>query len=404
MDVLAEQTLSPVLPVRQLTVLHVVEAVETGTLRHVLDLVRYASDVRHALAVPSRHLGQSPASAAAAAQAAGARVERVEMGRFRLPHRHVLALLALRRTIKRARPDVVHGHSSIGGAMARLATLGTGTPTVYTPHALTRSRWALALERLLRGRASRLIAVSESERAFALAQRVARPDQAVTIPNGVHPEPPPAPARSLRASAGVGEDVPLVGCVARLTWQKAPEVFVAACATVADQLADAHFVLIGGGALLGQVTAAVRDEGLEDRFHILPSFPNAAAALSELDVYALPSRFEGGPYTLLEAMRAGTPVVVTDVAGNRDVVEHGENGLLVPPDQPDALADGIVRLLGDAALRGRLIAGATHTVARCDVRTMAQAITAVYRELCGAAEARVPAQPSYRDAPSRANA
>jgi glycosyltransferase involved in cell wall biosynthesis len=403
--VLAEEILSPAAPpVRQLTVLHVVEAVETGTLRHVLDLVSYASDVQHALAVPSRHLGESTASAVAAAQAAGARVERVEMGRFRVPHRHVLAVLALRRTINRLQPDVVHGHSSIGGAMARLATVGTGTPTVYTPHALTRSRWALVLERLLRGRAARLIAVSESERAFAVAQRVARPDQAVTIPNGVHPEPPPPPARSLRASTGVGEDVPLIGCVARLTWQKAPEVFVSACATVADQLPDAHFVLIGAGALLGQVTAAVRDEELEDRFHILPSFPNAAGALSELDVYALPSRFEGGPYTLLEAMRAGTPVVVTDVAGNRDLVEHGENGLLVPPDRPDALADGIVRLLGDAALRTRLIAGATRTIARCDVRTMAQAIAGVYRELCGTTESSAPAQPSHRHAPSHANA
>lgn len=177
-------------------VLHVVEAVATGTLRHVLDLVRFAPEIDHVVAMPSHHLGEPTASAMAAAEAAGALVELVEMGRFRAPHRHLLALGALRRTIMRVRPDVVHGHSSIGGAMARLATLGAGIPTVYTPHALTRSRWTLAVERILRERTARLIAVSESEREFAIARRVARPDQAITIPNGLDPEPtPPRPGR-----------------------------------------------------------------------------------------------------------------------------------------------------------------------------------------------------------------
>lgn len=369
---------------RKLVVLHVVEAAAAGTLRHVLDLVRFMPDADHVLAIPSRHLGESTASAVTAAKAAGARVERVEMGRFRTPHRHLLALLALRRTIRRVRPDVVHGHSSIGGAMARLATLGTRIPTVYTPHALARSRWALALERLLRDRTSRLIAVSESERQFAIARRIARAGQAVTILNGVHAEPPPAPPRSLRSLVGVGEDAPLVGCVARLTWQKAPEVFVAACEIVAEELPDAHFVLIGAGALLGQITAAVTDAGLEDRFHLIPAFPNAAGALSELDAYALPSRFEGGPYTLLEAMRAGTPVVVTDVPGNRDVVEDEVNGLLVPPDDPRRLAQAITRLLSDGELTRSLTHNGVLTVARYDVRSMAATTSGVYRDLCTA--------------------
>jgi glycosyltransferase involved in cell wall biosynthesis len=276
------------------------------------------------------------------------------MGRFLAPHRHLLALLALRRTIRSVRPDVVHGHSSIGGAMARLATLGTALPTVYTPHALARSRWALAVERLLGGRTARLIAVSDSEREFAIARRVTSPDRAVTIPNGVDPEPPPAPPRGLRDSIGIGPHVPLVGCVARLTWQKAPEVFVSACALVADQMPEAHFVLIGAGALLGQVTAAVRDTGIERRFHLIPSFANAA----------------------------GAPVVVTNVPGNRDVVEDGVNGLVVPPEDPRSLAEAIVRVMTDDALRSVLIHSAIQRVARYDARSMAATTAGLYRDLC----------------------
>ena len=277
---IADRTLSPAPrtgPARKLVVLHVTEAVATGTLRHILDLVRFASDIDHVLAVPSRHLGESTAVAVASAEAAGARVVSVELGRFRAPHRHLSALVALRETIERVRPDIVHGHSSIGGALGRLSAVGTGIPTVYTPHALSRSRWAVAFERLLRNRSARLIAVSESERDFALAQRIARPDQTVVIRNGVDLEPPPPPDRPLRACLGIGVDVPLVGCVARLTWQKAPEVFVSACEIVADQLPEAQFVLIGAGMLHGQVTAAMHDAGLEGRLHLIPSFPNAAA-------------------------------------------------------------------------------------------------------------------------------
>jgi glycosyltransferase involved in cell wall biosynthesis len=181
-----------------------------------------------------------------------------------------------------------------------------------------------------------------------------------------------------------------VGCVARLTWQKAPEVFVSAAAHVADRLPDAHFVLIGTGALLGQVMAAVSDAGLQDRFHLIPSLPDAAGALSELDVYALPSRFEGGPYTPLEAMRAGTPVVLTDVAGNRDLVEDGVNGLLVPPDDPRRLGEAIERLLTDARLASSLVSGAGLTVVRRDVRSMAAATSRVYRAACGKPEAVEP--------------
>ncbi len=265
--------------------------------------------------------------------------------------------------------------------MARLATIGTGIPTVYTPHALSRSRLALAAELALRRRAARMIAVSESEREFALRNRIADEGRTVVIHNGVELTPPPPLAQALRTLLGVGQDVPLIGSVGRLTRQKAPEVFIAACELVGRQLTDAHFVLIGVGAQHTELVSTLRGTTIESRFHLVPWLPNAAAAMSELDVFASSSRFEGAPYTPLEAMRAGTPVVVTDVPGNRDVVRGDENGLVVPPDSPAELADAIYRLLSDDLLRTRLARNAKGTVARCDVRAMAEATCSVYREL-----------------------
>ena len=363
-------------------VLHVAECFAAGTERHVLDLVRYLEDFKHVLAVPSHHHGRSTETAIALAEEAGARVERVEMGRSWSPHRHAQALAAVRRLVRQCDPDIVHGHSSIGGALARLATVGLPVPVVYTPHAVSRSRWALAVERGLRGRTARTIAVSNSERDFMLAHGVAGPGQLAVIPNGIDLASPPPLSEPLRARLGVPTDAPLIGYVGRLAWQKAPEVFVAACAIVRDRLPGAHFVLIGSGPLRSQVELLVAETGAAQQFHLIPSLLGAAAALEELDVYALPSRFEGGPYTPMEAMRAGTPVVVTNVAGNRDVVEHGVSGMVVPQDEPHALAVAMLTVLEDAALRARLVEGARESLHRFEVRTMAEATSSLYLELC----------------------
>lgn len=386
-------TAGPAFRTTRPVVLHVVESFAAGTERHVLDLIRHTREFDHVLAIPSYHQGQSTAQSAAVAESFGARVERVEMGRYRAPHRHMRALAALRELIECLRPDVVHGHSSIGGAMARLAAIGFRCPVVYTPHAPSRSRWALAAERLLATRTHRLIAVSESEREFMLAHRLAEQRQVVVIPNGIELEPPPPLDEPLRARLGISPDTKLIGCVGRLSWQKAPEVFVSACSILAERLPDAHFVLIGSGPLQALVEKAIRVTGLEERFHLVPGLPGAAAALAELDVYALPSRFEGGPYTPMEAMRAGTPVVVTGVPGNRDLVEHWKSGLVVPPDEPYALATAILTVLQDAGLRDRLVEGARRSLDRFEVRSMAADTSAVYRELCQRESDRAQADP-----------
>jgi glycosyltransferase involved in cell wall biosynthesis len=363
-------------------VLHVAECFATGTERHLLDLIRHLESFEHVLAIPSHHQGKSTADAAARAEEAGARVERVEMGRSRAPQRHALSLLALRRLVRRLRPEVVHGHSSIGGAMARLATAGTPVPVVYTPHAASRASWAIAAERLLSVRTDRVIAVSESERDYLLAHRMAAKDQVAVIPNGIDLTPPPPLSEPLRSRLGIAADAPLFGCAGRLVWQKAPDVFVSACTIVSDQLPGAHFVLIGSGPLKAQIDAMIARAGIADRFHLIEILPNAAAAFRELDAYVLPSRFEGGPYTPLEAMRAGTPVVVTNAPGNRDVVKHWVSGLVVPQDEPHALASAMLTLVKIPELGDKLVDGARRSLGRFEVREMAAATAAVYEELC----------------------
>jgi glycosyltransferase involved in cell wall biosynthesis len=290
------------------------------------------------------------------------------------------ALLRIRRLIGRTRPAVIHGHSSIGGALARTAVLGTSLPVVYTPNGIAEGRAARSIERLLGHRTNRFVAVCQGE---ALVARQLVPEGIIeVIPNGIDLAAPGRSPTDLRSDFGLAPDTPVVGTVSRLVAQKAPEQFVAVAAALAIRRPDVHFVLIGMGPLQSALDTAVADAGLRARFHQVPHLPDAAAILEQFDVFVLPSLFEGAPYAPLEAMRSGVPVVLSDVVGNHDTIEHEHSGLLYPFGDSAAMAAGIERLLSDEAWRTQLVSTAHQRLRSVfDATLMGQALTRVYREL-----------------------
>jgi glycosyltransferase involved in cell wall biosynthesis len=364
-------------------VLHVLEALEGGTARHLADIVTRVAGVRHAVVVPPRRsAGITDTAAVAAMRDAGAAVCAVPMRRAAASPVNAAALGRIRRVLADLRPAVVHGHSSVGGALARLAAWDAPVARAYTPNGIARGSAALAIERALGRRTDALVAVSPSEADLAVAERLVPADRVVVIPNGVEPDPPPPAGTDLRVLVGVAPGTPLVGCLARLVPQKAPEDFVRAAALLAARHPTAHFVLIGAGPLQPAVDREVDAAGLRGRFHQIRHLPTAAAAMGQLDVFVLPSRFEGAPYAPLEAMRAGTPVVLTDVVGNRDTVEHGRSGLLVPPGDVAALAAAVGALLADRDLARRLgRAGQERVRERFTLARMADALGDLYARL-----------------------
>ena len=112
--------------------------------------------------------------------------------------------------------------------------------------------------------------------------------------------------------------------------------------------------------------------------------PDVAPYLAEATVFVLPSRYEGMPLALLEAMAAGVPVVASAVPGNRDVVQDGTDGILVPPGDPDALARGLVKILTNREMAARLaVAARVSVAARYSVESMAERTLGVYRSVLG---------------------
>lgn len=315
-------------------------------------------------------------------RAGGAVVHLLRMSRQPSSPVNLAALAELIGLIRRVNPTVVHGHSSVGGALARVAGRLAGVPVVYTANGVATATSYRLVERVLGPLTWRWVAVSPSEADLARRWGLAGGERLVTIANGIEVAAPlPADARlRLRELIGVPAGTTVVGSVARLVEQKAPVDFVRACAVVAAGHPDAHFLLVGMGPLQAQLDRAVGEAGLGGRWHQIPHLPDAAEAVAGLDVFVLASRFEGGPYTPLEAMRAGVPVVLTDVVGNRDCVEAGLSGLLCPAGDHQGLAAAVVGLLGDPARRSAMgEAGRQRVAEHFDVRRMGAGLARLYQ-------------------------
>jgi glycosyltransferase involved in cell wall biosynthesis len=273
----------------------------------------------------------------------------------------------LRRALRSLRPDVVHTHlvhADLYGALA-----AGRTPLVSTKHNDDRFRLGpfRHVERLLARRSARAIAITEALRRFTV-ERVGLPaDKVTTIHYGLD-EPPAAWAPAELDLPGG----PLVVAVARLVPQKGLDVAVRAIAGL-----DATILVLGEGEERSRLEMLGRELGV--RLLLPGRVGDVAAVLRRADLLVHPARWEGFGLALLEAMLCSLPVVATRVSSIPEIVADGETGLLVPPDDPDALGDALGRLLADDALRRRLgEAGHARARAEFSVERMARRTLAVY--------------------------
>src|SRR5690606_13557888 len=130
----------------------------------------------------------------------------------------------------------------------------------------------------------------------------------------------------------------------------------------------AHVYIAGEGELQNALEAEGRELGVSDRLHFLGFQRDVAQVLSAFDVVVFPSLAEGTPLTAFEALAMGKPIVATDADGLRDILTDGVDALVVPRENPGALADAVVRLERDPALQQTLDAGPRHTGSRCDIQ------------------------------------
>lgn len=305
------------------------------------------------------------------------------------PRDDVVALHRLTALFSRRSFDVVHTHSAKAGTVGRLAARRAGVPRiVHTYHGFpfhefqsAARRWAyVGIERRMGLITDVALCVGTAVSVEAIRRGLIAPERVRTIAVPVSTESlPPAPSRSgARRALGLPESAPVVGAVGRLSYQKAPEHFVAAMAAL--RRPDVTGVWIGDGELAARVHELARKVHPGTRIVLAGQRADVPALLPAFDVFTLPSRYEGLPVAIVEAMVCGVPVVATAVNSVPDVVRPGETGLLVPPQRPDLLAAAIAHLLDRpdeaARLAGAARAQVDHRYGMC---ALADALEAAYR-------------------------
>ncbi|MFQ3593604.1 MAG: glycosyltransferase [Gemmataceae bacterium] len=259
-----------------------------------------------------------------------------------------------------------------------------GIPVVGIAHGWTDVTWKVRLYEWIDALALRFmdVVVCVSQATAGRARQRGIPSKKIrVIRNALDTAPYDVPCPTARSNVQrLFTPLPrfLVGTVGRLSPEKGMEVFVRAAILLARRRADVGFVLMGEGPTRPILERLIQEAGLEDRILLAGFCRDLPALLPGLDVVVNASHTEGLPVALLEAMAARLPVVATAVGGTPEVVVEGETGYLVPPNQPERLAQRIETLLDDAAQRERMGLAGRQRV--CEQFTF-KAMAAQYEEL-----------------------
>ncbi len=303
---------------------------------------------------------------------------------------------ALERVIVADGPfDIIHGHSSKAGALTRLRLPGPHVPRIYTPHAFrtmdptlsSKGRLIFGVIEGLLGRflTDRLICVSQNEYDHALKLGIPASKLAVVV-NGVGAMPNGRRAE-IRSRFEIPQDALVFGFIGRLSAQKAPERLIAAFAAIAGALPQARLLIIGSGELEAEVRRQITTNGISDRVVIDAELPGSEA-LQAIDVLVMTSRYEAMSYVMLEGAAAGLPLILTDVGGTSNVLDHDVNGLVVPNTDDTAPLAAAMARLADGATRTRLAAAAQERSGRYGVDAMVDQTLGLYRQALANGRAR----------------
>ena len=307
------------------------------------------------------------------------------------PRNDVTALSRLTEMFSSRQFDVVHTHSAKAGAIGRIAAHRCGVPVIahsyhgfpfheFQSHA--RQSAYVAIERRLARITDVVLCIGSGVATEALRRGLTDGPKLRTIAPVVESRVVPATPesrRTARRTLGLPPEAAVVGTVGRLDYQKAPEHFLQALATLRGVRPEAHGVWIGSGPLLDSVRSQIRDLGLEGHMVLAGERRDVADLLPAFDVFSMSSRYEGLPCAVVEAMRCGVPVVVTAVNSVPDLVVPGETGLLVPPGRPRELASAIASVLEDPERAAAMVArGRVRAADAFDEQRLGQALDEEY--------------------------
>ena len=299
------------------------------------------------------------------------------------------------RLCRKEKFDLVATHTSKGGFLGRLAARMAGVPHIVhhahgfsfrrplSPRAI---RFYVALERFAAKAGDLIIAVNEQQRRMAVDLGVEVAGKTCTVPNGIDLSPFDRLDRdAARRRLGFDDSAILIGSVGRFEAPKGFFHLIRAIPHVLRSVPSARFVMVGEGELRDELEREARRLGVADHIRFAGFQKDVPGLLAGFDIFAQPSLWEGLPISLIEALAAGKPIVATDIEGNREIVDPGKTGLIVPPADENALAEALVALALNREFARQLGRNA-QTAARerfSETRMVRQTLAAYDRVIAG---------------------
>jgi glycosyltransferase involved in cell wall biosynthesis len=324
----------------------------------------------------------------------GAQIKSVDM-RNRLNLRVILQLAGL---MKGERVDIVHSQGARADFFARMAAKLARVPFVVSTVPMPvegfdvnpiRKFIYTVFNRFSERFVDRFMVVSDALEKMMIEKHRIDPQKVVKIYNGIEKDEYCRPDKeiayrrsSFRKKSDLGENVPVIGVIGRLVWQKGFKYFIGAIPDVLKEFKDAKFLLVGEGKLEDELKVKSKKLKLEDKIIFTGFMDDIRDVLASIDILVIPSLQEGLPVVLLEAMAMKKPIVAANIEGIMEILENSVSGLLVPPRDIKALAEAVIDLLKHEDKANQMGLAARRVVEeRFGVDIMVQKVEEVYEEL-----------------------
>jgi len=323
----------------------------------------------------------------------------IKINPVRMTNRYNLGIISrLKKIIKTKDVRIVHSQGGRADFFARIAARISNVPIIISSMAMlvegydvSRSRKGLyvLIDRWTERWVNKFTVLSEAMRRSLIERHKIPPENIVKIYNGIeieeyNPDLKEAKNKKLEGKRvlGLKNDVPVIGAIGRLVWQKGFEHLIRAAPEVLKKCPEARFLIVGEGPLKNKLILTGEKLNVADRITFTGFRSDIKEILASIDVLAMPSLLEGLPMVLLEAMAMAKPIVATRIDGITEVLENDKTGLLVPFKNPQAFAEAIIRILKDKAKANFFGQNAREAVKeKFSVKKMVEQIELAYEKL-----------------------
>jgi len=301
--------------------------------------------------------------------------------------------IRLVKSLKKVKANLVHCHYNRWIDLQTIAILKKAKlPIIWTIHVLPPEdekelkRWQLAIDLIVNSDHGRVVAVSQAIVNHLVELGICRSQDIKVIYNGIdlkrfidfHSR-----INFLRSKLKIPQYSIVFGTVGSLKFEKGHDIFIESAALLLQKIKNGNifFVIVGSGPMADEWRKRIKYYGLEHHFHLIGFLSDIRPFLNDLDVFVFPSRKEGFPLALLEALASGLPCIATQVGGIPEILGE-DGGLLVPPESPEALAEAMYKML-DPKVRAEYSMRARKVVERFSMDKTAEQYKLLYQELLG---------------------